>query len=138
MARQEMVIFTRTFDFLTWLLPVTNNFPRAHRHTFTRRLLDAAFDLRERLEEANHRQGQARLERLEQADEALDLVRVYLRLAVRWDWLSGGQYRHVAEMVTEIGRLLGGWQKTTRREIGAYAEAGQTSVGASLGARPGG
>jgi hypothetical protein len=54
MAGQEMVIFTRTFDFLTWLLPVTNNFPRAHRHTFTRRLLDAAFDLRERLEEANH------------------------------------------------------------------------------------
>jgi hypothetical protein len=72
MADQEMVIFTRTFDFLTWLLPATNNFPRAHRHTFTHRLLDAAFDLRERLEEANHRQGPARLERLQQADEALD------------------------------------------------------------------
>jgi hypothetical protein len=48
MARQEMVIFTRTFDFLTWLLPATNHFPRAHRHSFTQRLLDAAFDLRER------------------------------------------------------------------------------------------
>jgi four helix bundle protein len=124
MTRQEMVIFTRTFDFLTWLLPATNNFPRAHRHTFTRRLLDAAFDLRERLEEANHRRGQARLERLERADEALEQVRVYLRLAVRWGWLSGGQYRHVAEMVTEIGRLLGGWQKTTRRDVTARAEAG--------------
>ena len=54
MAQQEMVIFTRTFDFLAWLLPVTNNFPSAHRHTFTRRLLDAAFDLRELLEAANH------------------------------------------------------------------------------------
>jgi hypothetical protein len=42
---KERVIFTRTFDFLGWLLPVTHNFPRAHRHTFTRRLLDAAFDL---------------------------------------------------------------------------------------------
>jgi hypothetical protein len=39
---QEMVIFTRTFDFLSWLLPMTNNFPRAHRHTFTQRLLGAA------------------------------------------------------------------------------------------------
>jgi four helix bundle protein len=114
MARQEMPIFTRTFDFLTWLLPVTNNFPRAHRHTFTQRLLDAAFDLRERLEEANYRQGQARLERLALADEALARVRVYLRLAARWGWLSGGQYRHVAEMVAEIGRLLGGWQKVTK------------------------
>jgi len=111
---QEMPIFTRTFDFLSWLLPVTNHFPRAHRHTFTRRLLDAAFDLRERLEEANHRRGRARLERLNRADEALDRVRVYLRLAVRWNWLSAGQYRHVAEMVTEIGRLLGGWKKVTQ------------------------
>jgi hypothetical protein len=24
---EEMVIFTRTFDFLAWLLPVTNTFP---------------------------------------------------------------------------------------------------------------
>ena len=25
--RKEMVIFTRTFDFLSWLLPATNHFP---------------------------------------------------------------------------------------------------------------
>jgi hypothetical protein len=55
MASEEMPIFTRTFDFITWLLPAMNNFPRAHRHTFTRRLLDAVFDLREHLEEANAR-----------------------------------------------------------------------------------
>jgi hypothetical protein len=108
-----MPIFTRTFDFLTWLLPVSNNFPRAHRFSFTRRLLDAAFDLRERLEEANHRHGAARLERLREADVALDKVRLYLRLAVRWEWLTGGQYRHAAQMIAEIGRLLGGWHKVT-------------------------
>jgi len=72
----EMVIFTRTFDLLAWLLPVTNTFPRAHRHTLTQRLLDAAFDLREALELANHRQGQARLAKLREADEALDRVRL--------------------------------------------------------------
>jgi len=109
----EMPIFTRTFDFLTWLLPATNHFPRAHRFTFTQRLLNAAFDLREYLEQANYRQGKARLERLDRADEALNRVRTYLRLAVRWEWLTSGQYQHVAEMVTEIGKLLGGWRKVT-------------------------
>jgi hypothetical protein len=113
MGNAEMPIFTRTFDFLTWLLPATNNFPRAHRHTFSQRLLNAAFDLREHLESANHGQGQERLARLRGADEALDRVRLYIRLAARWGWLSAGQYRHVAEMVVEIGRLLGGWQKVT-------------------------
>lgn len=51
-SEQEMPLFTRTFDFITWLLPVTNNFPRAHRHTATKRLLEAAFDLREHIEAA--------------------------------------------------------------------------------------
>ena len=115
MSQSEMVIFTRTYDFLTWLLPMTNHFPRAHRHTATRRLLDAAFDLRERLEEANLRRGAARTERLQLADEALARVRVYLRLAVQWQWLSGGQYRHAANMLSEIGRLLGGWQRVLRQ-----------------------
>ena len=113
MSGQEMPIFTRTFDFLTWLLPITNHFPTAQRHTFTRRLLDAAFDLREQLEAANHRLGKERLAYLDRADESLDKIRTYLRLAAKWGWLSGGQYQHVAGMVTEIGRLLGGWKKVT-------------------------
>ena len=83
MSDTEMPIFTRSYDLLTWLLPVTNNFPRAHRHTFTQRLLGAAFDLRERLEEANLRRESRRAERLSLADEALARMRVYLRLAAR-------------------------------------------------------
>jgi len=69
-----MPIFTRTYDLLTWLLPATNHFPRAHRHTFTRHLLDAAFDLRERLEEANLRQGAARLGMLERGVGRVEVV----------------------------------------------------------------
>ncbi len=110
----SMVIFTRTFDFLTWLVPMTNNFPRAHRFTVTQRLLNAAFDLREHLEVANLRKGRGRLAELRLADEALARVRVYLRLAVRWDWLTAGQYQHAASMVAEIGNLLGGWIKQTQ------------------------
>ena len=39
----------------------------------------------------------------------MNRLRLYLRLAHHWRWLSDGQYRHVSEMVQEIGRLLGGW-----------------------------
>ena len=112
MARQEMPIFVRTFDLLAWLLPMSNHFPRSMRHSFTQRLLDAAFDLSERLHEANLRYGQARRERLDRADEALDKLRHYLRLAAKMGWLKPGQYEHVTGMVAEIGRLLGGWRKT--------------------------
>ncbi|GAB4162949.1 MAG: hypothetical protein Fur0021_37620 [Candidatus Promineifilaceae bacterium] len=112
MTQAEIPIFTRTYDFLVWLMPVTNHFPRVYRHTFTQRLLNAAFDLRERLEEANLRKGAARREKLLEADEALARVRLYLRLAARLGWLSPGQYQHVAAMEVEIGRMLGGWLKS--------------------------
>ncbi len=108
-----MPIFSRTFDLLSWLLPVTNNFPRANRHDVTRRLLDAAFDLRESLERANLARGSLLAKHLYAADEALARLRLYLRLAVHWGWLSGGQYHHAALMLTEVGRLLGGWHKVT-------------------------
>ena len=111
--KPEMPIFTRTFDLLTWLLPATNHFPRAHRHSFTSRLLAAAFELREFLEEANLRQRAERLERLQRADEALSRMRLYIRLAARWGWFTGGQYEHVSSMVAEVGRLLGGWRRVT-------------------------
>jgi len=56
------------------------------------------------------------------ADEALARLRLYLRLAARWGWLSGGQYQHASTMTVEIGRLLGGWQKVTVRSAGAAGD----------------
>jgi len=106
---EEMVIFTRAFDFLSWLLPRTVDFPRSQRFVVTRRLQDAELDFHERIVEANGCQGAGRLERLRQADVALNKVRHYLRLSVRWEWLSTGQYEHASQMVAELGRLLGGW-----------------------------
>jgi hypothetical protein len=108
-----MTIFTRTYDFLTWLIPRTVDFPRSQRFVVTKRLQDAALNFQERILEANRLRGRTRLERLCQADAELDKVRLYLRLTVLWEWLSEGQYHHVSQMVKEIGNLLGGWVKQT-------------------------
>ena len=113
----DMVILTRTFDFLAWLIPRTMSFPRSQRFVVTKRLQDAALDFYERVAEANGLRGAERLERLREADVALDKVRYYLRLSVRWAWLSPGQYEHVSRMVAELGRLLGGWMRQTRQSV---------------------
>lgn len=106
-------IFSRAFDFLRWLVPVTNHFPRVYRHTVTQRLLAAALDFQERILEANELRGERRRERLDAADAALSRVRVYLRLSHSWKWLNDGQYEHAGRMVAELGRLLGGWKKSS-------------------------
>ncbi len=109
----DMVIFTRAFDFLVWLMERAESFPRSQRFVVTQRLHHAALDFHERLFEANARRDQARLACLRSADEALDKVRHYLRLVTRLGWLTGDQYRHAAGMVAELGRLLGGWIRQT-------------------------
>jgi hypothetical protein len=113
---QDMVLQVRLFDLLAWLLPKSESFPRVHRHTVTQRLMDAALDTQEAVFEAQGRRGANRLAALQTADIALNRLRLYLRLAHHWRWLSDGQYQHVSERVAEIGRLLGGWLKQAANE----------------------
>lgn len=117
MEYQQSPLFTKTFDFLNWLIPRTNAFPKLYRHTITRRLLDAALDFQEALLEANSFRDHERMIRLQAADGHLSKIRVYLRLAHRQEWLNHGQYQHVSEMISELGRLLGGWQNNTKQRM---------------------
>jgi hypothetical protein len=109
---EEMIILTRVYELLAWLLPRGERFPRVYRHTVTQRLMDAALDLQDGLFLAQTRRGAARRTVLADCDAALSRLRLYLRLAHRWSWLSDGQYQHVSIMVAEIGRLMGAWIRT--------------------------
>ncbi len=85
-----------------------------------RRHLCAVFvlDLPEQLYAAQSSRGERRLQALSQADASLNKLRLYLRLAHRWRWISDGQYQHASRMVAEIGRLLGGWLRQASRQQG--------------------
>ena len=110
----ELIIFTQTYDLLTWLLPQCQGFPKQQRFVVTQRLQDAALDFQEAIFDANARKSSRRLEHLHAADASLNKLRLYLRLARQWNWLSSGQYEHVSKMVASVGRLLGGWIKQTQ------------------------
>jgi four helix bundle protein len=110
----DLVIFTQTYDLLTWLLPQCERFPKSQRFVVTQRLQAAVLDFQEAIFEANARSGGERLNHLQAADAHLNKLRLYLRLARQWEWLGSGQYEHASRMVAGIGRLLGGWIKQTR------------------------
>jgi len=112
--QQKMVIFTRTFDLVSLLIPMSMKFPRTQRFIVTKRLQDAILDFYELIIEANNIRKRDRLINLRKADARLDSVRHYIRLCHRWEWLNQGQYNHVSDMVSEVGKLLGGWIKQTK------------------------
>lgn len=109
----DMIILTRTFDLLTWLLPKSEKFPKAYRFTLTQRIMNAALDFQEALFDALSQGGTTRHKHLRTADAHLNKLRLYLRLIHHLGWLNDGQYRHVSAMIAEIGHLLGGWLKAS-------------------------
>ena len=109
--RQESPIFSRTHDLLRWLVQAARKFPRDQRFILAQRLLGKAFALEDALVAASVDRGRTR-EHLLAADVALTGLRRVLYLCHDLEYLSDGQYRHVSGMVAEVGRLLGGWQKS--------------------------
>jgi hypothetical protein len=109
---QQSPIFTKTYDLLMWLIPATTKFPREHRFVLAKAVQETALRFQECLIEAGLAQDRTRQHALAQADVNLTKLRFYLRLCQDLGVLTARQYHHVAEMVTEVGRLLGGWRQS--------------------------
>jgi len=106
---KQSPIFAKTYDLVKWLIPLTIKFPRHQRFVVASAMQQAALNLQERLIEAVRLPDAAA--HLRAADVELDKLRFYLRLSYDLGYINLGQQRHGGEMVAEIGRLLGSWQK---------------------------
>jgi hypothetical protein len=110
---KDSPIFVRTYDLLRWLIPATIAFPRQQRFVLAEAVQQAALQLHRELVEAAFAPQPAGT--LRRADATLARLRHYLRLCRDLKLLSWTQHEHVARMVDEIGRLLGGWVKSATR-----------------------
>lgn len=120
-------IFTKTHDFLLWLVPRTTAFPREQRFVLARKVQDTALRFQECLIEAGSlpkERREAKLEWLNRADVELTKLRYHLRLCHDLNLIRPGQYRHAAGLLTEIGRLLGGWFKSLGGKPGRQTVTG--------------
>jgi four helix bundle protein len=106
---EQSPIFARTYDLVKWLIPLTITFPRHQRFVLATAIQQAALGLQERLIEAVRLPHTTDI--LRRADVELDKLRFYLRLSHDLGYISLSQQRHAGQMVADIGRMLGSWQK---------------------------
>lgn len=100
--------------FLRWTGPAIENFPRAHKFTLGDRILATSLDALERLIEATY--DRERQKPLQAANLAIDKLRHLFRLAHALHCIDHRRYEHAAGQLTEIGRLIGSWKKTSARQ----------------------
>jgi hypothetical protein len=108
--RPQSPLFTKTYDFLLWLIPLTLKFPRSQRFLLAERLSKMALDFYDLILEAVM-EPERQDERLDAADRLLTKIRLYLRLSYDLKCISSGQMEHAARRSDEIGRLIGGWKR---------------------------
>lgn len=109
--RKQSPIFSRSTDFLLWLLNHTENFPKSERFRMAKRLEDTAFEYYQLLIEAS-RSSKDKRHLLVRADVELEKLRLFIRLSQQRNLTKMAQYHFAAESLVELGKLLGGWLKT--------------------------
>lgn len=112
-------------QFLLWLMPTIERFPRSQKFLLGDRIQTTALDVLEALIEATYTRDRVR--HLTRANLGLEKLRMFFRLAADLHHVDMRRYAHASRMIDEIGRLVGGWMKANREAPLTERRNGQTA-----------
>jgi hypothetical protein len=107
--KQELIIFTKAYDFTLWMMNHTAKFPKSSRFSVSVRVENKLLDILEGILSANREWDKGRY--LSKTDEDLEKLRIFIRLSKDMRFLNVQSYEYAVRQMEEIGRLLGGWIK---------------------------
>ena len=110
-------------QFLLWMMPTVEKFPRSQKFLLGDRIQTTALDVLEALIEATYTRD--RRGHLARANLGLEKLRHFFRLAVELRHVDDRRYEHAARSLDEIGRLVGAWAKSLAAHNGDRARDGQ-------------
>ena len=108
-SKRTGVALEAHYQFLLWLLPTIEKFPKSHKFTFGDRIENTALDVLEALIDATYTRD--RTQHLRRANLGIEKLRFLLGLAADLRLLDRRRYEHAARTLDETGRLIGGWMK---------------------------
>lgn len=105
----KLIVFKKTYDFLIWLYPCLDKFPKSQKFVLGNRIMENVLDFLEILIETNNAYEKKDL--LKKASIKLDEIRVLFRLAKDLRLINLKRYQVACEKINELGRILGGLRK---------------------------
>ncbi len=109
-SRRTGPALEKAYQFVLWLVPTVDKFPRSQKFLLGDRIESAALDIIEGLVEATYSRDANPV--LARVSLSIEKLRLLLRLAMDLHHLDERRYEHGARSLDEIGRLVGGWMKT--------------------------
>jgi len=114
-SEREIPVLLKLYDLTVWTLNHTARFARHHRFSLGTRIEQTLFDALDVLGEARYAREKQGL--LDRANMLLDRLRLQMRLAKDLRLLPLNSYEHQARAVDEIGRMIGGWKRSSMRNV---------------------
>jgi hypothetical protein len=109
---EELKLLQKTYDMIQYGYICLRQYPKSEKHTLAAETKRAMFGLLEAIVMANKRYYKKNA--IQDADVQLDILRYYVRLARDLGFLPVGKYENWSKMLSEIGKMVGGWLKSAR------------------------
>ena len=110
---EELLIVKKITDMMEYAYLALAQFPRSEKQAMVADIKRCIDRLLERAIEANKKYFKKNT--LQEMDVELAKLKKYIRLAYRLKFLPYKKYNNWTAMTKEIGRMLGGWIKSTKR-----------------------
>ncbi|MCM8782686.1 MAG: diversity-generating retroelement protein Avd [Candidatus Omnitrophica bacterium] len=105
--------FTKTYELYKTFYSYLATFPKKDRYTFGQKCELALLDLLEGIILASSLPKEEKLPILKKASLKLDVIKVIFRLGKDLKVFDNKKYLVLESFLQEIGKMLGGWIKTT-------------------------
>ena len=117
-------IVLAAYDLALELIPAVRSFPRSQQFMLGQRIQETVLDVLTGLVAANT--ARRKEEPLVAVDADVEKLRLLGRLAFDLKFIGVKRYGMLAERIDELGRMLGGWMKWSRKDRGSDRPADRT------------
>ncbi len=108
---KELSVIQKMTDYIDWVSPLINRFPRDKKFTIGDRLLNKLYNVLELLIKAKYSNQELKKQRLEQANIDLEIIRVLQRFLIKQEIWNIKRHKYAANYVNDIGKEIGHWYK---------------------------
>jgi len=111
----DIPIFKKVYDLYKTVHYIRASVPKQDRHTLWQKCEDTSLSLIEGILQATSLSRSEKVPILNKVSVKLNLLRVFIRLSHDTKTIDAKKYADLQETIDEIGRMLGGWIKSSKQ-----------------------
>ena len=114
MSDIDILIFKKTYDLYKTFYGYRLDIPKQDRYTIWQKCEDALLEILEGILFASQMSKTEKLPVLERTSMRLNFLRIFIRLMKDVKAIDNRKYLSIEISLDEVGRMLGGWIKSTK------------------------